>query len=187
MNLESVIGQRIAVAGMDDFAELMPDGIPETLADPVDRFWEWMESDRMTETDVSGFVGLINHLRSFWDRREDDNVVLFHYADMKTDLDAEMRRLAAVLGIAVDETRWPELVKAATFDRMRDRAEELAPQVTSGFWQESGRFFHKGSSGQWQSFFGDGDEARYEARLHALAAPDLAEWVHDGWKGVHSD
>ena len=184
LNLEAVIGQRVAVAGMDDLAELMPNGIPEQLADPIDRFWDWMQAEGATEEDISGLVGLMNHLRTFWDRRDDDNIAMFHYADMKTDLDAQMRRLADVLKIDVDESRWDELVAAATFDRMRDRADELAPQVTHGFWNETSRFFHKGSNGQWRSFFDDDDVARYEARIGEIAAPDLAEWVHAGWQGT---
>jgi hypothetical protein len=160
----------------------MPDGMPESAADPIDRFWEWMVSEGLTDEDISGLVGMINHLRTFWDRRADDNIALFHYADLKADLDGEMRRLASVLNIEVDEGRWDELVTAATFDRMRDRAEELAPQVTDGFWNETSRFFHKGSSGQWQAFFGDDAVTRYEARIQELAPADLAEWVHAGWQ-----
>jgi aryl sulfotransferase len=184
LNLESVMGQRFAVAGMDDLAELMPDGIPVPPEDPIERFWEWILSEQLTESDVTGMPGMLHHLQTFWDRRDDANIALFHYADMKADLDGEMRRLANVLGIAVDESRWDELVAAATFDRMRDRAEELAPQVTHGFWQDSSRFFHKGSSGQWVSFCDDGDIEKYEARVHELASPDLAEWVHTGWRGA---
>ena len=187
LNLEAIIGRRVEVAGADDFAELMPDGVPEPPADPVDRFWEWMEGEGQTDEDITGLVGMINHLRTFWERRDDDNVALFHYADMKADLNGEMRRLASVLNIDVDESRWDELVAAATFGRMKDRAEELAPQVTHGFWNETGRFFNKGSSGQWQSFFGDDDLARYEARLREVASPDLAEWVDEGWKGAHTN
>ena len=184
MNLETIINHRVEAAGMDDFAELMPDGFPESPEDPVERFWLWVESGDLNEEGVSGMAGMVNHLRTFWERRDEDNVALFHYADMKADLDGEMRRLASVLGVDVDESTWPDLVNAATFDRMRDRAEELAPQVTHGFWNETSRFFNKGSSDQWQSFFGDGDVARYETRLHELAAPDLAEWLHGGWKAV---
>ncbi len=180
LNLDAVIGLRAEVAGLDDLAELLPDGVPVPPADPVDRFWQWMESD----LDDGGLASLINHLRTFWERRDDDNIALFHHADMKADLDGQMRRLASVLKIDVDEAGWDELVTAATFDRMRDRADELAPQVTHGFWQETSRFFHKGSSGQWQSFFNDDDLARYEARVHELAAADLAEWAHTGWKGA---
>ena len=176
MNLEVIIGRRVEVAGMDDFAELMPDGPPVQATDPIDRFWEWMQSD----SDLGGLPALLHHLRTFWDRRDDDNVALFHYADMKEDLDGQMRRLASVLEIDVDEGRWNELVAAATFERMRDRAEELAPQVTHGFWNEIGRFFNKGSSGQWRSFFDDDDRARYETLVQSLAPADLLAWLHRG-------
>ncbi|MEY2450727.1 MAG: aryl sulfotransferase [Acidimicrobiaceae bacterium] len=184
MNLETIINHRVETAGMDDFEELMPNGFPQSPEDPVERFWKWIEPGDLTDDDVSGMVSMVNHLRTFWEQRDDDNVALFHYADMKADLDGEMRRLASVLDVAVDESTWAGLVSAATFDRMRDRAEELAPQVTHGFWNETSRFFNKGSSGQWQSYFGPGDVARYEARLHELATPDLAAWMHGGWKGV---
>jgi aryl sulfotransferase len=184
MNLETIINHRVDVAGMDDFEELMPNGLPESPEDPVERFWEWIESGELRDDDIFGMASMVNHLRTFWERRDDDNVALFHYADMKADLDGEMRRLASVLDVDVDESTWAGLVSAATFERMRDRAEELAPQVTHGFWNETSRFFNKGSSGQWQSYFGPGDVARYEARLHDLATPDLAAWMHAGWKGV---
>src|SRR5947207_5233927 len=53
MNLEVVIGRRVEVAGMDDLAELMPNGIPEFSDDPVVRFWEWIEGDEATEDDIA--------------------------------------------------------------------------------------------------------------------------------------
>ncbi|HJW40915.1 MAG TPA: sulfotransferase domain-containing protein, partial [Rhizomicrobium sp.] len=41
--------------------------------------------------------------RSFWRDRHRPNVLLVHYADLKTDLDGEMRRISAFLGIPIDE------------------------------------------------------------------------------------
>jgi aryl sulfotransferase len=178
LNIESVLDQRIAVAGADDLGELLRPEMLTPPEDPVVRFWDWMESEAVSDEDVSGLPGLINHLDTFWRRRAEPNVVLFRYEDMKADLAGQMRQLAATLHIDVAEAKWPALVEAATFDRMKDRADELAPQVTHGFWQESGRFFHVGGSGQWRSFFDDGDQARYEKRLAALAPPDLAAWLH---------
>ena len=94
-----------------------------------------------------------------------------------------MRRLADALAIEVDEARWPALVRAATFEEMKGRASELAPQTSvEGFWQDDTRFFNKGTSGQWQAMFGPGDQERYAARVDALAPPDLAAWVHQGWR-----
>ena len=46
---------------------------------------------------------------TYWDARAEPNVHLFHYADMWNDLDGEMRRVAAALGVPVDEARWPSV------------------------------------------------------------------------------
>jgi hypothetical protein len=185
MNLEVVIGARAEAVGLDDLAEFMPDGIPERSSDDAERFWLWIEDDGPNSEGFSGLKAALHHLGTFWDRRDENNVVLFHYADLKADLEAEMRRLASILCITVPEGKWPTLVAAATFDRMRDRAEQLAPQASiAGFWNDTSRFFNTGSSGQWHSFFKEGDVDRYEARVEALASPDLAEWVHAGWRGI---
>jgi hypothetical protein len=71
------------------------------------------------------------------------------------------------------------LVAAAGFDRMRSRAALTAPQVTlDGLWPDSGRSLHRGTNGQWRDLVGPADPDRYEARVHRLAAPGLADWVH---------
>ena len=66
--------------------------------------------------------GVVWHATDAWSRRHEPNIVLAHYADLSFDLEGEMRRLADRLGIAVPEDRWPELVRAATFDDMRPGA-----------------------------------------------------------------
>jgi aryl sulfotransferase len=92
---------------------------------------------------------LLHHLGTFWDRRRASNSVLVHYADLQGDLEGEMRRLAAVLGIAIDVDAWPKLVSAAGFGQMRDRAEERAPQVKiEGIWKDARRFFNKEALGR---------------------------------------
>jgi hypothetical protein len=180
-NLSVFIEARAAAVGLDDLGEVMPDGPPPHLEDPRERFWLWVDDDAPAEKMLAGLKSTLHHLSTFWDARDEHNVVLFHYADLEADLEGEMRRLAALLGIEVDEALMPELVEAATFERMRNRADTLAPQVkVDGFWNDSDRFFHVGSSGQWQQFFGAGDVERYEARVREVAAPDLAAWAHAG-------
>ena len=124
---------------------------------------------------------MLEHLATFWEVRDEANVQMFHYSDLLGDLEGEFRRLAAGLGIEVDERKVPELVGAARFDSMRDNAEKLAPEVkTDGFWNDTNRFFHVGSSGQWSEFIGPHDVERYETRVSLLAPPDLAAWAHGG-------
>jgi aryl sulfotransferase len=174
MRLDAILGKRAEAVGVDDLEELMPD-LSVVSEDPVERFWRWVDSD-----DPSGFTlrATLHHLDTFWQARDRDNIVLLHYADLTHDLEGQMRALARRLDIDVPEETWPDLVKAASFEHMRDRADELAPQVTDDFWHSSGNFFHSGTSEQWRALFEPGDEKRYEDRVRALASDDLLEWVH---------
>lgn len=43
--------------------------------------------------------GVFHHLTNAWSRRNESNIALVHYADLLHDLNGEMQRLAALLGI----------------------------------------------------------------------------------------
>ncbi len=145
-------------------------------ADRLERFWHWAEKAAPPE---EGLELLLHHLTTFWDRLQASNVVLVHYSDLRADLEAEMRRLAGRLDIAINTDSWVRLVAEARFDRMRERANEVVPEVTTdGLWSDARRFFHRGASGQWRSLLGPAEVRRYEARVRQLAAPDLAFWLH---------
>lgn len=179
MNREVLLQARATAMGSDDLPAV-PGEAPVRVADPVDRFWRWVEDDTPPS---EGLELLLHHLGTFWDLPPATNVVLVHYADLQADLEGEMRRLAGRLEIVVDEDRWPGLVAEARFDRMRDRADTLAPQVTmAGLWQDTSRFFNRGTSGQWQALLGAEELDRYWARVRRLATPDLAAWAHGGWR-----
>ena len=87
---------------------------------------------------------------------------MLHYNDLQTDLEGEMRRLAARLGITVPEDRWPALVEAATFENMRAHADEIAPDTTHAIWTDNKRFFNRGRSGQWRDILDDAALERYD-------------------------
>lgn len=185
INLPVFLDARASAVGLDDLAEVMPDGPPIPPEDPRERFWQWVEDDAPGTAGTSTLKATLEHLSTFWAVKDAPNVVLFHYSDLQTDLENEFRRLAAALNIELDDAVVPALVEAAKFDSMRDRAEQLAPEVkTDGFWNDTNRFFHVGSSGQWQQFIGPDDVDRYEARVSALAPPDLAAWAHAGGQAL---
>ncbi len=187
INREVLMKARKAAVGSDDSPSLIPDQAPARIENPIERFWRWVEDNAPPS---EGLELLLHHLGTFWDRQQATNVVLVHYDDLQADLDGEMRRLAGRLNIMIDEERWPELVAEARFDRMRDRADELTPQVTmAGLWHDTSRFFNRGTSGQWQALLGSEALDRYWARVHRLATPELAAWAHGGRRGapVHLD
>jgi hypothetical protein len=102
--------------------------------------------------------------------------VLVHYDRLAVDLEGEMRRLARLLGIVVPEAAWPRLVRAATLEGARARADQLVPD--GGIIRSSAEFFRLGRSGAGREALAGNDLAMYHARAAALASPDLLAWLH---------
>ncbi|MFC4018892.1 sulfotransferase domain-containing protein [Micromonospora sp. GCM10011542] len=137
----------------------------------------WVDQDVDPRAELDSLPGVMWHLGDAWARRHEPNVELVHYDDLRTDLAGQMRRLADRWGLAVPERRWPELVEAATFDRMRERADRLAPDRL-GVLRDRRAFFRRGGSGQGRELLDEAALARYRTRAAALAPPDLLAWLH---------
>ena len=156
-------------------------GTPVTVRGPRLPLEEWLASWTVAEVDpreqLDSLPGVMHHLADAWQRRSDGHVVLVHYDDLLADLDGEMRRLADRLGIAVAEPEWPALVEAATFERMRRRADEVAPDP-SGILKDRSAFFRGGVSGSGEALLSGGQLDRYLARVAGLAPPGLVTWLH---------
>jgi hypothetical protein len=165
-------------------AELV--GAPETPRRPRPPLHEWLlgfvdwEGDPRDSLDT--LPGAMLHLSDAWARRHRANVVLVHYDDLVTDLDGSMRRLAEVLGLHVDEERWPALVHAATFDAMRDSAAASAP-AGLGVLKDPAAFFRRGVSGDGPALLSANELAHYFDRVAAMAPADMLAWLHRNGKG----
>jgi aryl sulfotransferase len=156
-------------------------------ADRLERFWGWVTSDVANGPAVMplSLANLLGHLQTFWHRRDEPQVVLLHYRDLLADLPGQLRDLANALAIEMSDDRIEQLATAATFDHMKQRADQLAPEASRGIWRNNSRFFARGVNGQWHDLQLDAtDLQRYQSRVAELASPDLAEWVHTGWLGL---
>jgi hypothetical protein len=91
-----------------------------------------------------------------------------------------MRRIAQRLDIDIDEDGFPDLVAAAAFDAMRERADVVVPDASQRLWHSNRAFFHRGTSGQWEELLDDADRRRYAERVTQLGPADLVEWAHRG-------
>ncbi|WP_435204623.1 sulfotransferase domain-containing protein [Micromonospora sp. bgisy143] len=137
----------------------------------------WVDHEVDPRAELDSLPGVFWHLRDAWDRRHEPNVTLVHYDDLRADLGAQMRLLADRWGVEVPAGRWPALVEAATFDRMRERADQLAPD-TLGVLRDRRAFFRRGGSGQGRDLLDAAALERYEQRARTLAPPDLLAWLH---------
>jgi len=137
----------------------------------------WAAADVGPRDELDSLPGVLHHLTDAWQRRSGGHVLLVHYDDLLADLEGQMRQLADRLGIAVSEPEWPALVEAATFQRMRARADEVAPDP-SGILKDRAAFFRGGVSGSGEALLSPEQLARYRARVAELAPPDLVGWLH---------
>lgn len=137
----------------------------------------WIDRDVVPSAALDSLPGVMWHLCGAWARRGESNVVVVHYDELTADLEGEMRRIAGRLGIRVPETSWPQLVEAATFERMRARAGDVVPDQ-GGVLKSASAFFRRGTSGEGREVLTADELTRYHARARQLAPPDLLTWLH---------
>lgn len=183
MDLDAFLTLRADAVGLEDLADLGPPPPPPS-SDPREWFWEWALDDTSPSPTLAR---ILHHLDTFWQRRHEPNVAMFHYHDLTIDLPGQLARLADTLGMALPESRIDELAAAATFEQMKSRAKSIAPNADQGLWHNTEEFFHRGTTGQWQNLLDDDDLQRYQQRVSQLVAPDLAAWSHHGWLNAPSE
>jgi hypothetical protein len=174
MREERAVELRTAVAGE----------APRRAAEPPEEpgaFLRWFidNHESPTGSGPNGLEDYCGQVRTYWERRDLPNVHLFHYADLWADRDAEMRRVAAALDVAIDEARWPAFVEAAGLASMRSRADDTAPDAHLGIWESSATFFRVGGTRDRASLLGRDDIAHFDQRLRALAG-GAAAWAVGG-------
>jgi aryl sulfotransferase len=166
--------QRVAeLAGNPELAK--PKKLP-----PLDEWLlSWIESDATAQDDLESFNGVFHHLTDAWSRKDESNIVLVHYADLLHELNSEMQRIAALLGIDVANERVDELAQAATFESMQANGDKLAPDPSAVLLDKS-RFFRSGQSGAGTEGLNSAALAAYHSRAARMTPPELLTWLHRG-------
>jgi aryl sulfotransferase len=120
------------------------------------------------------------NIRTWWDVRHLPNVKLMHYNDMKRDLTGSIREIADFLGIAIDEAKFPAVLRHCSFDYMKAHAELSAP-LGGTIWEGgAGTFINKGTNGRWHDTLTPAEIRAYESRAIAELGADCAAWLEMG-------
>ena len=135
----------------------------------------WIDEDSPPERFGSTLRFTAHHLSQLWAHRDRPNVHLFHYAEMRRDLPAQLRRLAEALGVDASSVD----PGALTFEAMKARAGETAPNAAEGVFRSPEQFFAAGRTGAWRDAFSAEDLDAYERRIAELCPDeDLRAWLH---------
>jgi aryl sulfotransferase len=174
---ESALAELDAI-GLQDASIRRP--FPRARTDFRGFFQDWLSRPDLSNGSSAKMFFRIE--RSFWQQRHRSNLLLVHYNDLRSDLDAEMRRVAAFLDIATPPALWPDLVEAARFDAMRRSGAEILPGLDATFKDGHEGFLFSGSNGRWRDTLEPDDLQAYDKCVVAEAANDLAAWLEHGSK-----
>jgi aryl sulfotransferase len=152
-----------------------PDQPPVPYPDPDIRraFLSWLDNDAYPNWPFW------SHVQGWFDARHLPNLRLLHFANLKADLEGEVRKLAEFLEIEVAPEAWPSIIEHCGFDYVR--ATSVADGNQAPFLKGGGStFINKGINGRWRDVLTPDDIARYEAEAARHLTPECAHWLATG-------
>jgi hypothetical protein len=163
-------------------------GLTDTFAFPTDPnafFPVWMTQPIHGWVEDGFPIGSVfATARAFWRHRDLPNLHFLHYRDLSTDLEGEIRRLAAALGCEIPEPDWPALLGAASFPAMRACADDTAPGAHLGEWTSNPAFFARARLDEWRDVLSVANQALYAELAPRRVGPALQAWLEGGRLGA---
>jgi aryl sulfotransferase len=169
-------------AGANDFWYQALNETPGLVGPKIDKpnpdirqyFLDWMTQDGVP------FWPFWENIASWWEARHLPNVKLVHFADLKRDLEGQMREIADFLEVDIAEDRWPTIIGHCTFDYMKAHAENVAPLGGAIFEGGAKTFVNKGVNGRWKDVLSPADSLAYEQMAIDRLGPECARWLMSG-------
>lgn len=158
---------------------------PGLAGQPVNRpscdvktyYLDWLNTGEFNGS--VGFPSYWAHVQGWWNVRHLPNVHLVHFANLKTDLVGEMRKIAAFLGIRVQEADWPSIAEHCSFDFMKQAAASI-DQMGTIFNGGANSFFKAGTNGRWKDILSADEIALCDEVAARELTPECAHWLKTG-------
>jgi aryl sulfotransferase len=137
-------------------------------------FLEWLERDGYP------LWPYWSHVRDWCGAAHLPNLLIVHFADLKAALPVQIRRIAAFLGITIEEARLPAILEHCGFNYMKENAGHFAPAGGVRFRGGAKSFINKGTNGRWHDLLSPAEVARYEGTASRRLGSGLAAWLAEG-------
>lgn len=133
--------------------------------------------------DARGMQGMFyRFLASWWPLRNEPNVLLLHFADVKRGGGKILRRISDFLGTAPTEAQWTAIEKHASFEWMKANETKFETLPAPVQALESGAMIRKGKTGAARE---DGMTEEIAAQLRSFGSrivtdPGAMSWLYEG-------
>jgi aryl sulfotransferase len=158
------------------------DSVPERIGPPlgeapssvIDYFRAWLTKDGYP------WWPYWEHVLSWWEIQDLPNVKLLHFSNLKKDMPGEIRQIAAVLDITINEKDWDAILEHCSFNYMKAHSAECVPFGGEIFVGGAKSFMHKGINGRWKDMLPADDIERYERIAEEKLGSECANWLSTG-------
>jgi aryl sulfotransferase len=159
-------------------------GLPDRVAPLVTRppcdvrgaYHYFLEHGQMPGITTTDFWA---HVQGWWNVRSLPNVLLVHFNDLRADLNAEARRVAAFLEVDIDAARWPALLEHCSFEYMH-RAAGKMQELDRIFVGGGQSLVNKGTNGRWRDMLTREEVDKCDEVATKMLTPDCARWLKAG-------
>lgn len=146
------------------------------IGEPPIYFENWLDNNG------APFWSFWENVRSWWAIRNLPNVKMVHFADLKADMEGQIRDIAEFIGIEVNDEAMADVLTHCSFDYMKSNAEQSVP-LGGAFWDGGAKtFIHKGTNGRWKTDLPTELSLRYEQMAREQLGEECANWLMNGLK-----
>jgi len=172
--------------GQDAANPWRPDAIGHDVSLPTYEttraFWsDWISRGWFPwESEGYPYWSSFYHAQSWWAFRHLPNISFVHYGDLLKDPRSEIRRIANVLGIAIDEGKFDGICERTSFRHMRENFGDINPSMMEKWQGVAQSMINKGTNGRWRDVLTPDDLTLYDAAVARCDMPECARWLETG-------
>ncbi|XP_070560858.1 sulfotransferase 1B1-like isoform X3 [Ptychodera flava] len=127
---------------------------------PMDYKGSWNDFYQLYVNDKVWYGSWFDHVLTWWQHRDDENILFLKYEDMKKDPKGTVKSIAVFLDISLRDDTIDNIVEFCSFKKMR-KSETVNISLVVGE-KNKHQFIRKGVVGDWTNFFTVAQNKEYE-------------------------
>ncbi len=135
--------------------------------------------DHWLDRQGAGCCDLLDITKSWWQLRDEPNVLLLHYSQLKENLGQEIRWLATFLGAEPKTLNLEQIIEHCSFDYMRHRAAKIVP-FGGAHLGNAKDFFQQGPKRNYERELTPTQIARFDSLAVQTLSSECAHWLETG-------